>query len=195
MYASRYPDELRLEILGLFNQPGLYISANRKTGITLFVPSRNAWYRGPATAENMQRLSGIMMDPFDIVSTLHGSPQGPDPAEALITCAQDKDNYLCSIEKQGAVQNIWIHPVYGTVTRSRLFEKGLAVNDITYSDFTRHNGRSIPEEILVSFDRYAASLEIKLPDPMTDPLTTEQLQLKAPGGTVFLPLSSFFEAR
>ena len=39
VYACIYPDVLRLEVLGLFNQPGLYVSASRETGITLYMPS------------------------------------------------------------------------------------------------------------------------------------------------------------
>ena len=57
--ACVYPDVLRLEVLGPFRQTHLYISANTDTGITLYVPSANAWYRGPATSENMRRICGI----------------------------------------------------------------------------------------------------------------------------------------
>ena len=195
IYASRYPDELRLEILGLFNQPGLYISADRQTGITLYAPSKNAWYRGPATAESMQRLSGILMDPFDIVKTLHNSPPGPKPANSHSTCTQDKDLYKCRLETEGSVQEIWINPLSGHITQSRLFKNGVAGHDINYRDFIQSGERSIPEKILIHFKRYATSLEIKLQDPLTGPLTTEQLNLQAPEGTVFLPLNAFFEAK
>ncbi len=195
VYACMYPDVLRLEVLGLFNQPGLYISANRQTGITLYVPSKNAWYRGPATAESMRRISGIRLNPFDIVKIIHGSPPGPDPTQADITCTQNNGSYQCRLEKEGSVQDIWINPLTGSITRSRLFENSLATHDIHYQDFRRHDERYIPEKIKVSFERYATSLEIKLQNPMTTPLETKQLQLQAPIGTVFLPLNTFFEAQ
>ena len=75
-----------------------------------------------------------------------------------------------------------------------LFENGLAVHDIRYQGFREQDGaRHIPETILVAFDRYATSLEIKLQDPLTDPIEPGQLALQAPDGTVFLPLHTFFE--
>jgi len=193
VYAGMYPDGLRLEVLGLFNQPGLYMNANRQTGITLYVPSKNAWYRGPATAESMRRISGIRLDPFDIVRIIHGSPPGPDPAQAFTTCTQDNDNYQCRLEKESRVQDVWINPLTGSITRSRLFENSLAMHDIRYQDFRRHDEHYIPEKILVSFERYATSLEIKLQSPLTNPLEPEQLQLQAPEGTVFLPLNAFWD--
>jgi len=193
VYACMYPDVLRLEVLGLFNQPGLYVSACRETGITLYIPSRNAWYRGPATAESMQRISGIMMDPFDIVRTIHGRPPGPDPAQADITCTQDNSSYRCTLENKNTVQDIWIDPLSEEITRSRLSENGLAVHDIHYQNFRQQDGRSIPEKILVNFDRYATSLEIKLQNPLTSPLETTQLQLPAPDETFFLPLNAFWD--
>ena len=193
VYACIYPDVLRLEVLGLFNQPGLYVSASRETGITLYVPSRNTWYRGPATAKSMQRISGIMMDPFDIVKTIHGRPPGPDPTQADITCTQDNDSYRCTLENETTVQDVWINPLSTKITRSQLFKHGLAVHDIRYQNFRQQDGRSIPEKILVNFDRYATSLEIKLQDPQTSPLETAQLQLQAPDETFFLPLNAFWD--
>ncbi len=195
VYACIYPDELRLEVLGLFNQPGLYVSANRETGITLYMPSKNAWYRGPAVAESMQRISGIMMDPFDIVRTLHSRPPGPEFTQADITCTQENGKYKCTLKNEEAVQDVWIDPLTGAITRSRLFENDLAVHDIRYQDFRQHDGQYIPEKILVTFERYATSLEIKLQPPQTDPIETEQLRLQAPKETVFLPLNAFWEAQ
>jgi hypothetical protein len=195
VFASRYPDGLRLEILGLFNQPGLYISANRETGITLYSPTQNAWYRGPATADSMQRISGILMDPLAIVRTIHGSPPGPDPEQSRISCTQDNGMYQCRLEEGRVAQDIWIDPPTGTIVRSRLYENALGVHDIRYQDFLRLDEGSIPGKILVTFDRYAASLEIKLSNPLSTPLETGQLRLQAPEGTVFLPLTAFFEER
>lgn len=191
VFACIYPNALRLEVLGLFNQPALYVSANTDTGITLCVPSKNDWYRGPATPESMQRISGILMDPFDIVRTLHGRPPGPDPATAQISCSQDNDSYACTLESPDAVQQVWINPLTGRITRSLLFEHGLAVHDIRYQGFHQQNGRAIPETIKVIFDRYATSLEIRLQDTLIDPIEPAQLALQAPSGIVLLPIYAF----
>jgi hypothetical protein len=193
VFACSYPDALRLEVLGLFNQPGLYISANTDTGISLCVPSENAWYRGPATPGSMQRISGILMDPFDIVRTLHGRPPGPDPSTARISCTQDNDSYACTLTHGETVQQVWINPIVGRVTRSLLFEQGLAVHDIRYQGFREQDGRLIPETIQVLFDRYATSLEIRLQDTLTDPIEPGQLALQAPDQTLFMPLHTFWD--
>ena len=193
VFACSYPDALRLEVLGLFNQPGLYVSANTDTGITLCVPSENAWYRGPATPESMQRISGILMDPFDIVRTLHGRPPGPDPSTAQISCTQDNDSYACTLVHEETVQQVWINPIVGRIIRSLLFENGLAVHDIRYQGLRQQDGRFIPETIQVLFDRYATSLEIRLQDTLTDPIEPAQLALQAPDGTLILPLHAFWD--
>ena len=191
VFACTYPDALRLEVLGLFNQPGLYVSANTDTGITLCVPSENAWYWGPATPESMQRISGILMDPFDIVRTLHGRPPGPDPSTARISCTQDNGNYACTLGHEETVQQVWINPVIGRITRSLLFENGLAVHDIRYQGFRQQDERTTPETIQVLFDRYATSLEIRLQDTLTDPIAPGQLALQVPNGIVLLPIRAF----
>jgi len=193
--ACSYPDALRLEVLGLFNQPGLYLSANRKTGITLCIPSENAWYRGPATPETMQRISGIRMDPFDVIQTLLGSPPGLDPAAASSTCVQDGSSYACTLEHGEAVQYLWISPTTGRVIRSILFEHGLPVHDISYQNFAHHNGRYVAETVMVSFERYATSLEIKLQSTRTAALDSARLALEPPPGTVILPIDAFFTAQ
>jgi hypothetical protein len=193
VFACSYPDALRLEVLGLFNQPGLYISANTDSGISLCVPSENAWYRGPATPESMQRISGILMEPFDIVRTLHGRPPGPDPAAAQITCTQDNGSYECTLVHEQTVQQVWINPIVGRITRSLLFENGLTVHDIRYQGFREQDGRVIPETIQVLFESYATSLEIRLQDTLTGPIEPGQLALQAPDGTVFLPLHTFWD--
>jgi hypothetical protein len=194
-YACILPDQLRLEVLGLFNQPGLYVSANRETGITLFVPSQNAWYRGPATAESMQGISGIRMDPFDIVRTIHGQPPGPVPAQAHTTCTQENGSYMCTLTQAKTVQEVWINPQTGSISRSRLFKNGLAIHDIHYQSFRELDGRYIPEKILVAFDRYATHLEIKLQPPLTDPIEPAQIMLPAPDKTLFLPLHTFWNTQ
>jgi len=195
VYACTYPDVLRLEVLGLFNQPALYISAYSQTGITLCVPSQNAWYQGPATVESMRGISGISMDPFDIVKTLHGSPPGPDSAQAEITCTQDNSSYKCTLTNAAAMQTLWIDPHTHKITRSRLSENNLAVHDIRYQDFQQHKEQNIPEKIIVTFDRYATSLEIKLKDPQTNHLDPEQLLLQVPNGSTALPLNAFFKGQ
>ncbi len=189
--ACSYPDALRLEVIGLFNQPGLYVSANRDSGITLCIPSENAWYRGPATPETMQRISGIRMDPFDVIQTLLGSPPGPDPAAAHSTCAQDGSSYACTLEHDEAVQYLWISPLTGRVTRSMLFEHGLPVYDIRYQNFGQNNGRYSAETVLISFERYATDLEIKLQSPRTAALDPARLALEIPPGTDVLPIADF----
>jgi len=193
--ACIYPDALRLEVLGPFKQTHLYISANTHTGITLYVPSQNTWYRGPATAGSMQRICGIGLDPFTIVKALHGRPSGPAPETARINCAQDNDRYACTLGEGDTIQTVWIDPLHGNITRSRLSENGREEHDILYRDFQQQGTRRIPETILMLANRYDASLEIKLKDPRTDPLEPEQLALQPPEGTVFLPLHALWNKR
>jgi hypothetical protein len=193
--ACIYPDMLRLEVLGPFRQTHLYINANTHTGITLYAPSTNAWYRGPATPGNMQRICGIGVDPFEIVRVLHARPPGPDPETARIDCTQDNGLYTCTLESGDRVQTVWIDPVHDTVTRSRLNENGRDDYDILYSDFQQMGERRIPQTIQVLANRYAAGLEIKLSGSRTDPLNPEQLALNPPEGTAFLPLDNLLKKR
>jgi len=141
----------------------------------------------------MQRISGILMDPFDIVRTLHGRPPGPDPLTAQISCTQDNDSYACTLVHEETVQQVWINPIVGRIIRSLLFENGLAVHDIRYQGLRQQDGRFIPETIQVLFDRYATSLEIRLQDTLTDHIEPAQLALQAPEGTLFLPLHIFWD--
>lgn len=194
VFACRYPDLLRLEILGLFNQPGLYISAHAGRDLTLYVPSENAWYAGPASPESMQRISGIRMNPFDIVRTIHGRPPGPDPAASRISCAQDGDSYACRLTRNESEQHVWISPASGAITRSLLYEGGETVYDIRYRTFQQIGDVLLPETILLLFERNAASLEIRLQSAVTDPVDPAKLLLQAPAGTPVMPLQAFFAA-
>jgi len=195
VFACRYPDFLRLEVLGLFNQPGLYLSALSGRDLTLYVPSENAWYAGSASPESMQRISGIRMNPLDIVRTIHGRPPGPDPATSRITCAQDGDSYACTISQYETVQQVWIDPLSGAVTRSRLYKNGDAVYEISYPKFQQGEGLLLPETILIVFERTDARLEIRLQSTTAGPVDPARLQLQAPANTPVLPLEDFFAAR
>ncbi len=194
VFASSYPDLLRLEILGLFNQPALYISARSGRDLTLYVPSENAWYAGPATPESMQRISGIRMNPLDIVRTLHGRPPGPDPAASRISCAQDADSYACTLTRDASEQHVWISPASGTIIRSLLYEDGETVCDIRYPAFQQVGGMLLPEEVLVIFERSGASLHIRLQSATADPVDPAKLLLQAPSEAPVQPIEAFFTA-
>ncbi len=194
VFACSYPDVLRLEVLGLFNQPSLYISAQSGKKLTLYVPSENVWYAGPASRESMQRISGISMGPLDIIRTIHGRPPGPDPATSRITCTLDGDNYACTLAQNNTVQHIWINPLSGTLTRSLLYESGRAAHDIRYLKFQQLGSRTLPAVIMVFFEHNATCLEIRLQSLVADPVDAEKLLLQPPPDATVLPMSSFFTA-
>lgn len=193
VFACRYPDLLRFEVLGLFNQPGLYISARAGSALTLYVPSENAWYAGPATPETMQRISGIRMDPFDMVRLLYGQPPGPDPAASDVSCRQDRDSYACTLRQGDRLQNLWISPLSGRVTRSRLFENGLPLHDIRFQASRQEDGAPVTESISIALERYATDIEIGLKDTGEAALTPAQILLKPPQDTVVLPIEALLQ--
>jgi len=190
VFACRYPDVLRIEVLGLFNQPGLYMSVQSGRNMTLYVPSENTWYTGPATPESMQHISGIRMDPFDIARLVHGHPPGPDPATSAVSCAQDGDSYACTVRRGAITQRLLINPLSKNITRSQLYEYGLLVYDIDFQRSRQQGASPVSESIRIQYARYGATIEMRLQDVSCVQLTAAQLALKPPEGTPVLPIDA-----
>jgi hypothetical protein len=142
----------------------------------------------------MQRISGIRMNPLDIVRTMHGRPPGPDPEASRISCAQDGGSYACTLQRGQTVQQVWISPSSGTITRSILYEGGENVCDIRYPAFQLVGGRLFPEEVLVIFERSDARLRIRLQSATADPVDPARLLLQPPADAPVLPIEAFFDA-
>lgn len=66
------PDRLRAEVLGLFGQPGL-ILVSRGRELSIALPGAGRFYRGAASAENLQRFTGLPLDPPQLIALLVGA--------------------------------------------------------------------------------------------------------------------------
>ena len=175
----RRPDSIRLVVQEpIIKTPQLDL-LSEKDAFSIFIRSRNEFYRGrnsaeELVAEDLPDAEEIPIRPGHLFEAL--LPQGiPAKSPGMrIFWEQDEDSsaryYAISIYREGSgsrdiiIRRIWIERSSLTIARQRLFgEEGQILSDIVYSNMALRDGFYIPGEIYMDRlqDGYSFLVELR----------------------------------
>ncbi len=149
------PSHFRLETLGAFDQPAIFLTSN-DTLLSLYSKKHNAVYRGIPSQENLFKLSGINLTVEDMIFVLSGNPPLLQTinAEWGIFLPEQQLFYLerLSLDEE-RVQRIWFDTTRSVITylREHQLPSGKLFLEIQFDDYRAAEGDyAIPRRILIN---------------------------------------------
>jgi len=160
------PSSFRLETLGAFDQPSIFLTSN-DTLLSLYSKKHNTVYRGIPSQENLFKLSGINLSVEDMIFVLSGNPPllRTINAEWGIFLPEQQLYYLERLSLQeNRVQRIWFDTRLSVITylREHRLPGGDMFLEIQFDDYREDQEEyPIPRRILINrpLDRTLVNIE------------------------------------
>lgn len=181
------PSYLRLELLPVIGTPDFFLVAT-PVQMSIFIPSRDEFYRGKPTAANLAQFLSWNFNIEDIVMILSGAYPSL-PQKDVSSRSYQEGNFL-RIEtksKSGSSQIIWIGEKGRLSKYIRNDESGKEIYRVQYKDYEQ--GSSIAGKITISMADGVNSLSVKYSDLKIEPAADLSIfELPVPEGTKTIPL-------
>ncbi len=149
------PSRFRLETLGAFDQPAIFLTCNDVL-LSLYSKKNNAVYRGIPSQENLFKLSGINLTVEDMIFVLSGNPPllRSINTEWGIFLPEQQLYYLerLSLDEK-RVQRIWFDTTRSVITylREHQLPSGELFLEIQFDDYRAAEGDyPVPRRILIN---------------------------------------------
>ncbi|MCL2669092.1 MAG: DUF4292 domain-containing protein [Syntrophaceae bacterium] len=142
------PDRLRFESLPPLGPPDFFLSIDQGE-LAVFVPAKNVFYRGRATATNISRFLHLALPPTELVSLLLGQP--PE-GKGLLRGSQDAGLYRVDREGEGETSDVfWLDPAERRLVRwQRLSEEERSVMTIDFADTAPTGQGIVPRQLTLN---------------------------------------------
>ena len=155
VFVLETPSRVRLETLGAFDQPAIFLTSN-ETLLSLYSKKHNAVYRGIPSQENVFKLSGINLTVEDMIFVLSGNPPllRTINAEWGLFLPEQQVFYLerLSLDEK-RVQRIWFDTTRSVITylREHQLPNGELFLEIQFDDYRAAEGDyAVPRRILIN---------------------------------------------
>lgn len=179
------PDRLRAEILSPFGTPMLLLAADGKN-LGVLHPSRNLFYTGAATPENIGRFVRIPLRLDDLVSVLLYQPP-TIKASSEEAFELKEGGWLLVRHMSPRRQELTFNPLRQLVEVS-YFDRDTLTLKITYGKFTEEGGR-FPHFFDIEIPGHKTTAKLEFSDPDTNgQLRPGIFQLSPPTGVTVIPL-------
>jgi hypothetical protein len=147
IFFAEHPHFLRIEILGLFNQPAAYVFADNET-LQLYMLDTNTMYSGAASADNIAAVTGLYLSTTDIVHVLHGCPKIYESGKTQsVTYVQKQSDLVFTITSPETVQKLIVDPIQQKVRHYRLIRNKILQFELDYYDYTYICNTALPSRI------------------------------------------------
>lgn len=165
VFVLEKPGRFRLETLGAFDQPAVFLTSNN-TVLSLYTKKHNKLYKGLATQENLFRLSGLNLSVEDAILVLSGNVPRLSTITSEWGMPLDVENYY--LERTSLndeiVQRIWYDTTIQAVSKVQeyMLANGILVLDIDFKKYIMtEEGYSLPTYILIDrpFDNIRVEIE------------------------------------
>lgn len=193
IFFVKRPDFIRLEVLDFFNQTSLlFLTDGHK--INLFVPSKNSFYSGDATEENLSAILGIRLRSSDIVQSFLGFPPVIDQKNSKISWMQDNNFYFFDIANKSTNHYLWIDPIHKRIQKYILLENGECTYEFSCSDFTSVEDYLFPSRVQIDYHHYHTKITIDYESINPNILSTNMFTFSPPPQSKHLPFEDFINA-
>jgi outer membrane lipoprotein-sorting protein len=153
VFVLEKPARFRLETLGAFDQPALFLTSDEEL-LSLYSKKHNTYYIGIPSRENLFKLSGINLSVEDTIQVLSGNP----PLLSDITSewgfpVEPEKYYLERTSLQDEiVQRIWFDTRIPAVYKiqQHMLKNGKLLLEIDFQDYRSEEGAyPVPADILI----------------------------------------------
>jgi hypothetical protein len=145
------PDNLRLEMLGMWGQP-LATFLLKEPTFCLYIVKDNLCYEGKSTARNLSRILTVSIESEDLFAVMSGHPPMPTFRKAKARAARDGTTQTLSLFGRWSriIQKMWFSDAHNAVERVESFDSlGDVKYTIVFSDFEKHGDYLVPYEIQI----------------------------------------------
>jgi hypothetical protein len=193
IFFIEVPHFMRIEILGLFNQPSAYITADNDT-LRLYHLDANTLYAGAASPDNIAAITGVFLTPGDIAHLLLGYPPvvGIDDATS-ITWHRARSTYVITITTADCIQTITVDPQGHSIMEYTRICAGRPYYTIDFADFSRHGSTLLPGRITVFHHATGLCAEATLSGVRTESFPHTVFLFNPPANARHLPLDALWE--
>ena len=178
------PDLLRVESIPLLGPPDFFLSAANGE-LRVFLPMKNAFYRGPDTPDNVSRFFPISMSVADMVSLLMGiPPDGTDQATAYRGMREEGLYRMDHYPSGRRTRSLWIEPEAGRLIRFQKFtDEGTVLYTAELSEHVRVGDGYLPRKVMIR-GADMSTLAVRQDDPRHITADPESFPLAIPAGTI-----------
>jgi len=180
----QWPASARVEILGLMGQPAL-VTASDGLGLFAMDISHRAFYEGKASAENLDRLVRLHLEPAELVRLILMRPVLPNASRLKVRALID--GYLASGVTQNGETVYLRFDSRCHLIKITYFEHGKTRLDVEYGAFRDFvlGGETVafPTRWQVAFPARKTSVTLQMDKPeLNAPLAERLFHLEAPQG-------------
>lgn len=175
------PDRLRVEVLGLLGQPVLKLVSDGRE-LTIALPGER-YYRGAASAENLERFTHLPLEPQQLVELLLGDvPYGhPGP----VTVETTGEGYALVSQSDRDMERFFFDPQLH-LTGAEYLRDGVEWLRLSYGDYS---DEGMPLRSGLTLPLLGISAELTFSSAIVNaPLAAERFVLPVPVGSDVQPL-------
>ena len=163
---ARRPSSLRMETLGVFGQPLLFLTA-RDGRLSILSLKENTFYQGEVTPENLSIFFPVSLRSKDLFPLLLGGVSFVDYIGIDSEFLGKENLYLVKQLGRGgaARQLLWIEPFNFTVVKSEAYDlSGNLVFRVKFDEFTKLNGHLFPMSTNIQLPLSSTAIKIDYSD-------------------------------
>lgn len=178
------PDLLRVESIPLLGPPDFFLSvANGE--LRVFLPVKNAFYRGLATPHNVSRFFPVSVPVADLVPLLMGVPPGGADQTTAYRGMQEEELYRMDHYPSGRrTRSLWIEPEAGRLSRFQRFtDQGTVLYTADLTEHVRVGDDYLPRKVTIRGGDMT-TLTVRQDDPRHITADPESFPLAIPAGTI-----------
>jgi outer membrane lipoprotein-sorting protein len=185
----RRPSFLRIESLGPFGTPQLYLVTDGHE-LSLYNPGENRYYLGQATASHLSSALPVSLEPEEVVAFLLGGIPLSDYEISSVRADREEGLWVLDLIStfRGERQSLWIHPQSFLILRAEFHRPGASYR-LTFEDFHQIQGFLFPERIHFTSLESKAQISVEYREVELNPnWKKEDFHLPVPGGARVIPL-------
>lgn len=157
--AVAQPTLVHLEQLDFFGRPqGIFVTDGERFG--LYQAQEGAYYRGPATAQNLGRFLPVVMPPSELAAVLLGRAPRIRHESAAMKFEPSLGRYVLTLQRGAVTQTLQVQPPSYRVVKSDL--EGLDAYALEFADVVDEGGVTLPRTVFLRAAKQKTALELSL---------------------------------
>lgn len=154
---------IRLELLNIIGQPSLIMVSDSKT-VTIYNISENSYYRGDASPETIEKITGVYMTTPDIINLITGRQITDNLKITDLSFKNESKQYMLRVQSadSGIYEEIWLDSANLSATEVKRFDdKGMAISFTSFSDYRKVGSHFFPFKIKILIPSRGLSMNIE----------------------------------
>lgn len=173
LIAAERPDRLRLEVFSPFG--AVFVLAAGHGTLAAWVRDESTVYRGPASAANLYRYSGVDLPVETAVDIVFGTPPLADDPHSVVTAEPDGTVEIWQEDNNGSARAAWFSPALDLLRYERRDADGRVPLRATFADYAEVDGQRVATAIGIELPLDQRRLDLDLADVEVNPVLPDSL--------------------